>query len=202
MSDSYWPHRLYPTQLLCPWNFPGKNPGVGCHFLLQGVSQPRHRTFISCSCLAGRFFTTESPGNTLCMQTFYESINEEQSLQQKSVDTNCTRRRRTCSMWIPGNKNAKTYTYNFSPEHHGMNGIENTAARIISQKRLLRCLAPVEWRALVWGTGRVPQSPNRQTLFQHSPATGDAAEQCCMDVSVLELGLSLKIYLTLFKILY
>ena len=24
-----------PTRLLCPWNFPGKNIGVGCHFLLQ-----------------------------------------------------------------------------------------------------------------------------------------------------------------------
>ena len=23
-------------RLLCPWNSPGKNPGVGCHFLLQG----------------------------------------------------------------------------------------------------------------------------------------------------------------------
>ena len=23
--------------LLCPWNFPGKNTGVGCHFLLQGI---------------------------------------------------------------------------------------------------------------------------------------------------------------------
>ena len=26
-----------PTRLLCPWNFPGKNTGVGRHFLLQGV---------------------------------------------------------------------------------------------------------------------------------------------------------------------
>ena len=25
------------TRLLCPWNFPGKNTGVGCHFLLQGT---------------------------------------------------------------------------------------------------------------------------------------------------------------------
>ena len=25
------------TSLLCPWNFPGKNTGVGCHFLLQGI---------------------------------------------------------------------------------------------------------------------------------------------------------------------
>ena len=27
-----------PTRLLCPWNFPGKNIGVGCHFLLQKSS--------------------------------------------------------------------------------------------------------------------------------------------------------------------
>ena len=26
-----------PTRLLCPWDFPGKNNGVGCHFLLQGI---------------------------------------------------------------------------------------------------------------------------------------------------------------------
>ena len=26
-------------QLLCPWDFPGKNTGVGCHFLLQGIFQ-------------------------------------------------------------------------------------------------------------------------------------------------------------------
>ena len=28
-----------PTRLLCPWDFPRKNTGVGCHFLLQGVLQ-------------------------------------------------------------------------------------------------------------------------------------------------------------------
>ena len=30
------PHGLQPTRLLCPWDFPGKDTGVGCHFLLQG----------------------------------------------------------------------------------------------------------------------------------------------------------------------
>ena len=35
MSDSVRPHRRQPTRLLCPWDFPGKNTGVGCHFLLQ-----------------------------------------------------------------------------------------------------------------------------------------------------------------------
>ena len=37
VSNSLWPYGLYPTRLLCPWNFPGKNTGVGCHFLLQGI---------------------------------------------------------------------------------------------------------------------------------------------------------------------
>ena len=32
VSDSLWPIRL-----LCPWNSPGKNTGVDCHFLLQGI---------------------------------------------------------------------------------------------------------------------------------------------------------------------
>ena len=31
------PCGLSPTRLLCPWDFPGKNTGVGCHFLLQGI---------------------------------------------------------------------------------------------------------------------------------------------------------------------
>ena len=35
MSDSLQPHGLYPTRLLCPWDFPGKNTEVGCHFLVQ-----------------------------------------------------------------------------------------------------------------------------------------------------------------------
>ena len=35
MSDSVWPHRRQPTRLPHPWDSPGKNTGVGCHFLLQ-----------------------------------------------------------------------------------------------------------------------------------------------------------------------
>ena len=32
ISDSLWSHGL-----LCPWDFPGRNTGVGRHFLLQGI---------------------------------------------------------------------------------------------------------------------------------------------------------------------
>ena len=35
MPDSVRPHRQQPTRLLCPWDSPDKNTGVGCHFLLQ-----------------------------------------------------------------------------------------------------------------------------------------------------------------------
>ena len=35
--DSLSPHGLYPTRLLCPWNFLGKNTGMGCYFFLQGI---------------------------------------------------------------------------------------------------------------------------------------------------------------------
>ena len=33
-SDPQRPHGLQPTRLLCPWDFPGKSTGVGCHCLL------------------------------------------------------------------------------------------------------------------------------------------------------------------------
>ena len=35
MSNSVRPHRQQPTRLPCLWDSPGKNTGVGCHFLLQ-----------------------------------------------------------------------------------------------------------------------------------------------------------------------
>ena len=35
VSNSVWPHRWQPTRLPRPWDSPGKNTGVGCHFLLQ-----------------------------------------------------------------------------------------------------------------------------------------------------------------------
>ena len=37
MSDSLQPHGLYRPRLLCSWDSPGKNTGMGCHALLQGI---------------------------------------------------------------------------------------------------------------------------------------------------------------------
>ena len=54
------PHGLSPPGSSVPWDSPGKNTGVGCHFLLQGIFPPRDRTHVSDT--AGRFFTIWATG--------------------------------------------------------------------------------------------------------------------------------------------
>ena len=43
------PHRRQPTRLLCPWDSPGKNTGVSCHFLLQCMKM-KSETEVAQSC--------------------------------------------------------------------------------------------------------------------------------------------------------
>ena len=44
MSDSLRSHGLQPTRLLCPWDFPGKSTGVGCHCLLRALSLNKYKS--------------------------------------------------------------------------------------------------------------------------------------------------------------
>ena len=56
VSDSCYPIDCSTARLLCSWDSPGKNTGVGCHFLLQGI-----------------FLTQESNLGLLhCRQTLYQ----------------------------------------------------------------------------------------------------------------------------------
>ena len=50
VSYSLWPHGLQAARLLCPWNSPGKNTGVGCHALLQDIfpTQGLNPDFLHC----------------------------------------------------------------------------------------------------------------------------------------------------------
>ena len=50
MPDSVRPHRRQPTRLPCPWDSPGKNTGMGCHFLLQYM-KVKSESEIAQSCL-------------------------------------------------------------------------------------------------------------------------------------------------------
>ena len=66
VSDSSRPHGLQTTRLLRPWDFSGKNTGVGCISFSRASSRHRDQSAISCiSCIAGGFFTTEPPGKSI-----------------------------------------------------------------------------------------------------------------------------------------
>ena len=60
VSDSLQPYGLQSARLFCPWNFPGKNTRMGCHFLLQ------------------RIFPAQgsNPGLPKCRQTLYRLSHE------------------------------------------------------------------------------------------------------------------------------
>ena len=45
-----WPHRRQPTRLPRPWDSPGKNTGMGCHFLLQPM-KVKSESEVAQSCL-------------------------------------------------------------------------------------------------------------------------------------------------------
>ena len=55
-------HGLQPARLLCLWNFPGKNTGVGFHFLLQEINPTQILNLCLLQLLAAVFVITEPPG--------------------------------------------------------------------------------------------------------------------------------------------
>ena len=60
VSDSLLPHELWPAKFLCPWNFQGKNTGMGCHFILQGIFPTHDQTGVSH--ITGRLFMVWATG--------------------------------------------------------------------------------------------------------------------------------------------
>ena len=50
LCPTLWPHRRQPTRLPRPWDSPGKNTGVGCHFLLQCM-KVKSESEVTQSCL-------------------------------------------------------------------------------------------------------------------------------------------------------
>ena len=61
MSDSLRPNGLQPARLFCPWDFPGKNTGVGCHFLLQRIF-PTQGSNLGLLCCRWVLYQSESLG--------------------------------------------------------------------------------------------------------------------------------------------
>ena len=63
-----WSHGLYPTRLLCPWDSPGKNTGVGCRALFQGIfpTQGSNPSLLHCRQILYQLSYQGSPYNAVC----------------------------------------------------------------------------------------------------------------------------------------
>ena len=81
---------LWPTKLLCPWDFPGKSTGVGCHSLLQGIfsTQGLNPHHLHCTQIVYRLSNQGSPqlmmqvlkqlsGNSFLQRSHLECVHRE-----------------------------------------------------------------------------------------------------------------------------
>ena len=75
MSNSVRPHGLQPTRLPRPWDSPGKNTGVSCHFLLQGV-KVESESEVAQSCLTLSDPTDCSPSGSSVHGIFRATVLE------------------------------------------------------------------------------------------------------------------------------
>ena len=111
MSDSVRPQRRQPIRLPRPWGSPGKNTGVGCHFLLQCMKSERE---VAQSCLQPTrlLHSWDFPGKSTgvgchCLLRMPQRLTDRHSLvaramQMKStVRHHETRHRLADSLWTP-----------------------------------------------------------------------------------------------------
>ena len=91
MSDSVRPQRRQPTRLPRPWDSPGKNTGVGCHFLLQCMKVKSERE-VAQSCL-----TLSDPMDCSLPDSSIHGIFQERVLEWVAI---------AFSLWIQGEHNS------------------------------------------------------------------------------------------------
>ena len=82
VSDSVRPQRRQPTRLLRPWDSPGKNTGVGCHFLLQCMKVKSERE-VAQSCP-----TLSDPMDCSPLGSSIHGIFQARVLEMSSIKTN------------------------------------------------------------------------------------------------------------------
>ena len=76
---------MEPIRLLCPWGFPGKNIGVGCYFLLQGIflTQGSSLCILHCRGILYHWANEEAPVRVILGQIFL-SLKMDQGMQEPS----------------------------------------------------------------------------------------------------------------------
>ena len=118
-SNSLWLYGLQPARLLCPWDSPGKNTGVGHHALLQGIFPTQgSNSRLTTPALAGRLFTPSATWEAhyhmsltkLTSKTFWELYrtgNTSHQLKHKSEGREKLLDKE-CSWDFPGSPVVKT----------------------------------------------------------------------------------------------
>ena len=83
MCDSVQPHRWQPTRVCRPWDSPGKNTGVGCHFLLQCMKM-KSESEVAQSCL-----TLSDPMDCSLPGSSVPGIFQARVLEWGAIDETC-----------------------------------------------------------------------------------------------------------------
>ena len=102
VSSSLRPHGLQHTRILCPWDSPGKNTGIGSHFLLQGIflTQEPNPHLLCLLHWQADFFTTVPLGKSIqidtlflnrivCLELYLKHHNKRRFLKLKWPYCNC-----------------------------------------------------------------------------------------------------------------
>ena len=122
MSNTLQPHGLQPTRLLCPWDFPGKSTGVGCHRLLCYLpivfSKQRNRDHVNCV-------------------TFYQQAEGIEKSYSQSILLDLTDRTLQTTL--------KTLSFSFPP--HTVGGSERVQITAIGKNRVYH---PHCWFICIW----------------------------------------------------
>ena len=125
MSDSVRPHRWQPIRLPHPWDSPGKNTGVGCHFLLQCMKvkvkvKSLSRVWASATPLTAAYQAPPSMGFSRqeswtgvplpslyihthkykIAQYVFQNLEKSNSLQQTGTGTSCFKQRLTDKRYL------------------------------------------------------------------------------------------------------
>ena len=100
------PHGLWPTRLLCPWDSPGKNTGVGYHFLLQG-NLPHPGIKPSSPAMQADSLPSEPPGKSLYDLTEVQTKSAKRITYKKADISSiplhlvkCSRKQQSITRWI------------------------------------------------------------------------------------------------------
>ena len=109
VSGSLQPHGLQPASLPCPWDFPGKNTGVGCHSLFRGPRDWLNLGLLNYN--SGGFFTVWatreplihilSPAKHARTRLFHDEIHSSVDWFQKDSKAKKHHRNRSCNQCVP-----------------------------------------------------------------------------------------------------